>query len=206
MDHGDLDHRAVRRFGTFDGAGRRAFGVRTDRRPFSGRHRGGCVVLDMALGALGLLLSTPLTLCLVVLARHVERLQFIDVILGDQPALTPQQAAYQRMLTGDPSKQQPRSFLKEGSVQEYYDEILLGALRLAEADATLGRLDNARLENIHQTVSEIIEDLAAHGAANVTPSGKRNPETARSSTWTRASSDGQCSAFRASVGSTIVRQ
>src|SRR3954452_9009487 len=50
-------------------------------------------------GPLGLLLSTPLTLCLVVLARHVERLRFIDVMLGDQPALTPQQAAYQRMLT-----------------------------------------------------------------------------------------------------------
>jgi hypothetical protein len=125
-------------------------------------------------GPLGLLLSTPLTLCLVVLARHVERLQFIEVMLGDQPALTPQQAAYQRMLTGDPIEaiEQARSFLKEGSVQEYYDEILLGALRLAEADATLGRLDDARLENIHQTVSEIIEDLAAHGAANVTALGQ----------------------------------
>jgi predicted PurR-regulated permease PerM len=121
-------------------------------------------------GPLGLLLSTPLTLCLVVLARHVERMQFIDVMLGDQPALTPQQAAYQRMLTGDPIEaiEQARSFLKEGSVQEYYDEILLGALRLAEADATLGRLDDARLENIHGTVSEIIEDLGAHGPANVT--------------------------------------
>lgn len=47
-------------------------------------------------------MSTPLTLCLAVLARHVDRLQFIDIMLGDQPALTPQQAAYQRMLTGDP--------------------------------------------------------------------------------------------------------
>jgi hypothetical protein len=63
---------------------------------------------------LGLLLSTPLTLCLVVFARHVERLQFIDVMLGDRPALTPQQAAYQRMLTGDPldAIEQARSFLK----------------------------------------------------------------------------------------------
>jgi predicted PurR-regulated permease PerM len=120
-------------------------------------------------GPLGLLLSTPLTLCLVVLARHVERLQFIDVMLGDQPALTPQQAAYQRMLTGDPIEaiEQARSFLKAGSVQGYYDDILLGALRLAEADAALGRLDDDRLENIHLTVSEIIEDLAAHEAPNL---------------------------------------
>jgi predicted PurR-regulated permease PerM len=125
-------------------------------------------------GPLGLLLSTPLTLCLVVLARHVERLQFIDIMLGDQPALTPQQVAYQRMLTGDPIEaiEQARSYLKEGSVQNYYDEILLGALRLAKVDATLGRLDDARLENIHQTVSEIIEDLAALRAANVVGLGQ----------------------------------
>jgi AI-2E family transporter len=115
-------------------------------------------------GPLGLLLSTPLTLCLVVLARHVERLRFIDVMLGDQPALTPQQAAYQRMLTGDPIEalEQARGFLKKGSVEQYYEEIALGALRLAEADAALGRLDDKRLENIHQTVSEIIEDIGAH--------------------------------------------
>jgi hypothetical protein len=91
-------------------------------------------------------------------------------MLGDQPALTPQQAAYQRMLTGDPIEaiEQARSFLKGGCIQNYYDEILLGALRLAQADAALGRLDDERLENIHQTVSEIIEDLAAHEAPKVT--------------------------------------
>jgi predicted PurR-regulated permease PerM len=115
-------------------------------------------------GPLGLLLSTPLTLCLVVLARHVDRLQFIDVMLGDQPALTPQQAAYQRMLTGDPIEaiEQARSFLKERSIEDYYGEIVLGALRLAVADAAIGRLDDKRLENIHQTVSEIVEDLGSH--------------------------------------------
>ena len=118
-------------------------------------------------GPLGLLLSTPLTLCLVVLARHVDRLQFIDVMLGDQPALTPQQAAYQRMLSGDPIEaiEQARSFLKEATVEAYYQEIVLGALQLAEADAALGRLDDTRLENIHQTVSEIIEDLGSHERA-----------------------------------------
>jgi hypothetical protein len=117
-------------------------------------------------GPLGLLLSTPLTLCLVVLARHVDQLQFIDIMLGDQPALTPQQAAYQRMLTGDPIEaiEQARAFLKEGgTVISYYDEILIGALRLAQADAEQGRLDDARLENIFKTVSDLVEDLAEHG-------------------------------------------
>jgi predicted PurR-regulated permease PerM len=116
-------------------------------------------------GPLGLLLSTPLTLCLVVLARHVERLRFIDVMLGDQPALTPQQAAYQRMLTGDPIEaiEQARAFLKEGTVLDYYETILLGALRLAQADAEQGRLDDERLENIFKTVSDVVEDLTGHG-------------------------------------------
>ncbi|HJY08363.1 MAG TPA: AI-2E family transporter [Bryobacteraceae bacterium] len=118
-------------------------------------------------GPLGLLLSTPLTLCLVVLAKHVDRLQFIDVMLGDRPALTPQQAAYQRMLTGDPIEaiEEARMFLKEGTVSAYYEDILLGALRLAEADAARGRLDNERLESIHETVSEVIEDIWSHTAA-----------------------------------------
>jgi predicted PurR-regulated permease PerM len=115
-------------------------------------------------GPLGLLMSTPLTLCLAVLARHVDRLQFIDIMLGDQPALTPQQAAYQRMLTGDPVEaiEQARAFLKESTVLAYYDEILVGALRLAQADAEQGRLDDARLENIFKTVSDTVEDLAEH--------------------------------------------
>jgi predicted PurR-regulated permease PerM len=132
-------------------------------------------------GPLGLLLSTPLTLCLVVLARHVERLQFIDVMLGDQPALTPQQAAYQRMLTGDPIEaiEQARSFLKEGTVERYYEQILLGALRLAEADAALGRLDDTRLENIHQTVSEIIEDLGMHERATEAKASEQGNASAK---------------------------
>ena len=120
-------------------------------------------------GPLGLLLSTPLTLCLVVLARHVDQLQFIDIMLGDKPALTPQQAAYQRMLTGDPIEaiEQARAYLKDGgTVINYYEDILTGALKLAQADAEQGRLDDVRFENIFKTVSDLVEDLAEHGSAS----------------------------------------
>jgi predicted PurR-regulated permease PerM len=124
-------------------------------------------------GPLGLILSTPLTLCLVALARHIDRLQFIDIMLGDKPALTPQQVAYQRMLTGDPveASEQARRFLKdkEKDVVAYYEEILLQALRLAQADAERGRLDKARLENILKTVSEVVEDLAEHDRDRAAP-------------------------------------
>ncbi|HSQ19442.1 MAG TPA: AI-2E family transporter, partial [Blastocatellia bacterium] len=129
-------------------------------------------------GPLGLLLSTPLTLCLVAFSRHVDRLKFIDIMLGDQPALTPQQTAYQRLLTGDPIEaiEQARSFLKEGTIAAYYEEILLSALRLAEADAALGRLDDAQLENIHEAVFEIIEDIASHEAAKTKDAGEGRTE------------------------------
>ena len=66
-------------------------------------------------GPIGLILSTPLTLCLVVLGRHVARLEFFDVLLGDRPALTPVESFYQRMLAGDPDevRDQAEVLLKE---------------------------------------------------------------------------------------------
>jgi predicted PurR-regulated permease PerM len=112
-------------------------------------------------GPLGLLISTPLTLCLVVMARHVDGLQFIDIMLGDQPALTHEQAAYQRMLAGDPVEtiEHGHTHLKEMSVPEYYEKILLGALALAQQDAERGRLDDKRLDNIIKTVTAVVEDF-----------------------------------------------
>jgi predicted PurR-regulated permease PerM len=142
-------------------------------------------------GPLGLLMSTPLTLCLVVMARHVDRLQFIDIMLGDQPALTPQQAAYQRMLTGDPIEaiEQARAFLKQGTVMTYYDEILIGALRLAQADAEQGRLDDVRLENIFKTVSDLVEDLTEHGDSDTAPVAKAKGRSSNRKVVALASGD-----------------
>jgi predicted PurR-regulated permease PerM len=113
-------------------------------------------------GPLGLLVSTPLTICLVVLSRHVERLKFIDIMLGDEPPLTPRQVVYQRMLAGDPvelSELAGRS-LKKMPILQYYDDVLLGALRLAEIDLERGRLDGERIDNILRCVDDVIEDFA----------------------------------------------
>jgi hypothetical protein len=97
-------------------------------------------------------------------------------MLGDQPALTPQQAAYQRMLAADPLEaiEQSRAYLKDGSIMKYYDDVLLGALRLAQADAELGRLDDARLENIFQTVTEVVEDIG-HAKLGQSQTGDEDP-------------------------------
>lgn len=115
-------------------------------------------------GPIGLVLATPLTVCLVVLGRHVDRLQFIDVLLGNQPALTPPQLMDQRMLAGDPieASQQARNYLEDASLKDYYDTILLSGLRLADADASLGRLVNERLDRVVGTVNEMVDDLETH--------------------------------------------
>jgi len=115
-------------------------------------------------GPIGLILATPLTVCAVVLGRHVDRLKFLEVMFGDQPALTPAELIYQRMLAGDPVEavEQARAFLKEQPLAAYYDEILLEGLRLAQADAERGLLDDERMRRIRDAVAEIIDDLAGH--------------------------------------------
>ena len=111
-------------------------------------------------GPVGLVLATPLTVCLVVLGRHVDRLRFLDVMLGDRPPLTPPQLAYQRMLAGDPVEQ-AHEYLKDSSLENYYDAILLKGLRLAEADRQLGHLDEDRLNRVVSTVEELVAELEA---------------------------------------------
>lgn len=118
-------------------------------------------------GPVGLVLATPLTVCLVVLGRHVDRLKFLDVMLGDRPPLTPPQLAYQRMLAGDPIEavEQAHEYLKDSSPENYYDAILLKGLRLAEADRQLGHLDDDRLNRVVSTVEELVAELEADVAA-----------------------------------------
>jgi hypothetical protein len=113
-------------------------------------------------GPIGLLVSTPLTLCVVVLSRHVERLKFIDIMFGDQPPLTPQELLYNRMLAGDPVEAagQASRALKKMSALDYCNDILLGALKLAQTDLDRGRLDPERIANIATCVDELLEDLA----------------------------------------------
>lgn len=112
-------------------------------------------------GPIGLLLATPLTVCLVVLGRHVERLWFLDVILGDRPALGPQEIFYQRMLAGDPAEaiDQGRLFLKERALVTYYDEVVLPGLRMAQEDAARGMLDRERQGEVGAGFRAVAEAL-----------------------------------------------
>ena len=115
-------------------------------------------------GPIGLILSTPLTLCMVVLGRHVDRLEFIDVLLGDRPALTPVESFYQRMLAGDADEaaDQAELLLRDRSLSSYYDEVALPGLRLAANDATRGVLTPQQLERVRGAFANLVHDLDNH--------------------------------------------
>jgi AI-2E family transporter len=112
-------------------------------------------------GPIGLIISTPLTLCLVVLGRHIEGLESFDVLLGDRPALTPTESLYQRMLAGDPdeAEEQAERYLAEQPLSSYYDEVVLEALRLAANDVARGTIEASRLEQFTASMDELIQDL-----------------------------------------------
>ncbi|MGI4877004.1 MAG: AI-2E family transporter, partial [Janthinobacterium lividum] len=115
-------------------------------------------------GPIGLILSTPLTLCLVVLGRHIKRLEFIDVLLGDRPALTPIESFYQRMLAGDADEalDQAEMLLRDRPLSSYYDEVVLKGLQLAALDAQRGVLGADRLDRIRRASAALIDDLVSH--------------------------------------------
>jgi predicted PurR-regulated permease PerM len=122
-------------------------------------------------GPIGLILSTPLTLCLVVLGRHVDRLEFLDVILGDRPALTPVENFYQRLLAGDTDEAQDQAelLLKERSLSSYYDEVVLKGLQLAANDCARGVLGDQQLQRVRRSVQHLVTDLATHADADPHP-------------------------------------
>lgn len=115
-------------------------------------------------GPIGLVLATPLTVCLVVLGRHVERLWYLDVLLGDQPALSPPEIFYQRMLAGDPDevREVAEAMLKDRSLSSYYDEVALKGLQLAANDFARGVVTPAQLDNIRASARSLVEDFEDH--------------------------------------------
>lgn len=112
-------------------------------------------------GPIGLILSTPLTLCLLVLGRHIRRLEFLDVMLGDQPALTPVENFYQRVLAGDPDEAlaQAELLLRERSLSAYYDEVTIPGLQLAANDVVRGSVTSVQLARIESTTNDLIDGL-----------------------------------------------
>ncbi len=114
-------------------------------------------------GPVGLLIATPLTVCLVVIGRHVESLAFLEVMLGDSPPLEPAETFYQRALEGH-SKElvaQARRTVGGSSLAQYYDQVAMRGLALAQADLSRDTLAFERLEGIHRQIGALLSMLAA---------------------------------------------
>lgn len=112
-------------------------------------------------GPIGLVLATPLTVCLVVMGRHVPRLSFLSVVLSDEDALTPAEDCYHRLLTpGERDELElVEAYLKANSLTALYDSVFIPVLVAAETDARAERLDQEQLINLEQSMRDIIEDL-----------------------------------------------
>jgi hypothetical protein len=112
-------------------------------------------------GPLGLLLSTPLTVCLVVLGRHVPQFEFLDVLFGNEPVLEPHQQLYQRLLPGDPLEATDRAeeYLEEHRLVTFYERVGIPALLLGEADRVRGVLDDGRRQRVAESARAVVENL-----------------------------------------------
>ena len=112
-------------------------------------------------GPIGLVLATPLTVCLVVLGRHVDSLKFLDVMFGNRPALSPPEVFYQRMLADDPAEviDKADEYLDDNTLTSYYDEVALTGLKLAHTDLDRGMLDATHLAKIRNAVTELVEEF-----------------------------------------------
>jgi predicted PurR-regulated permease PerM len=116
-------------------------------------------------GPVGLLLATPLTVCLVALGRHLPQLHFLDVLLGNRPVLSPPESLYQRLLARDPEEatEQAEEFAREKSLEAFFDEVAIPALLLAQADSDRGALSGNRRAIIAEGFAALLDNLAEDG-------------------------------------------
>ena len=99
-----------------------------------------------------------------VVGRHVSSLQFLDVLLGDRPALAPGENMYQRMLADNPDEvlDKAEALLAERSLLEYYDTVMLRGLTLAAQDEARGLLTREKATRMTHAMLQVIDDLSEH--------------------------------------------
>ena len=122
-------------------------------------------------GPIGLVLSTPLTVCLLVVGRHVPQLRFLHILLGDEPPLTPESRFYQRLLAMDyeEAREVLQKCLNEMSLEDLYENVLIPALGLAEQDRHQNLLQDENERFISQSTRELIDELWEPRNGETTP-------------------------------------
>lgn len=112
-------------------------------------------------GPVGLLLAAPLTMVLVVIGEKIPQLNFLSILLGDKPALDPNMQFYHRLLSNDPTfaLDQLERHIDSSSIKSVSDSVVLPALRLAALDLRNGRIGSDKVEEMQETMQEVIDEL-----------------------------------------------
>ena len=132
-------------------------------------------------GPIGLVLSGPLTVCLVVLGRYVPQLEFFSVILGDEPALEPHVAYYQRLLARDQDEAEElvQAHAKDAPTEQVYDDLLVPSLNYVKRDHERELLSDEDEQYVLRATREIVEDLGERRASQVREDAVTNGEVAK---------------------------
>jgi len=127
-------------------------------------------------GPIGLVLSSPLTVCLVMLGRYVPQLEFLAVLLGDEPALEPRVCFYQRLLARDQDEAEDLiiEHLKTERPDQVYDQMLVPALCAVREGRVRGEIAPADEQYVIQSIREIVEDVGEKSAAAGAPGEEPN--------------------------------
>ncbi|HEY8381238.1 MAG TPA: AI-2E family transporter [Microvirga sp.] len=115
-------------------------------------------------GPVGLFLATPLTVCLVVIGRYVPQLEFLGVLLGSDPVLAPEERFYQRLVAGnlEEAVEMAETYVDEQSAEQFYDQVGIPALRLAENDRQRSTTDTSYRRVVASTATCVVRELADH--------------------------------------------
>jgi predicted PurR-regulated permease PerM len=119
------------------------------------------IVWTLLWGWPGLIVSTPMTVCLIVMGRHVPQMAFLHILLGEDAELSPRAHFYERLLAMDQEESHAvaDTFLGDHSLVELYDEVVLPALVLSEQDRHKGVLDDVHGEWLYQSATELVAEL-----------------------------------------------
>jgi hypothetical protein len=120
-------------------------------------------------GPMGVIIATPLTLCLAVAGRHAESLGFLDIVLGDGPALTMAQKFYQRALSGDAEEiiEGAREFLKRRPLAAYCDTVLMPALQLGRVDLAAHEITSHQQHELRSAIVRVVEAIGGAGREHI---------------------------------------
>ena len=152
-------------------------------------------------GPLGLLMATPLTVCLVVLGKHVPGLSFLGTLLSDAPALTPESSYYQRLLARDQAEaiEIVERFVKTDPSNTVFDTMLIPALNFAERDRIEGRLSREEEAAVIETTREVLDVLSPDpGNPPVRTSSTPPPSACSAIRRTAPATSSRCACWRSS--------